>query len=90
MSPLCFFLTVPLIWSYCICYFGNEATIHYESINVSVYMCDWYLFPLKMQKCLPFMMIVAQKPIYIGSFGKTRCNRATFQRVSTIIYRFQL
>lgn len=76
-------LTAALVFSYLICFFGDEVTTHFEDVNESIYLCDWYLFPLIMQKSLPPMMILAQKSLYIGNFGPVHCTRDTFKNVST-------
>lgn len=80
-------LAAALVFSYFICFFGDEVTTHFAYVNESIYLCDWYLFPLKMQKSLPPMIILAQKPLYIGNFGPVHCTRDTFKKVSTgILY----
>lgn len=76
-----FYMNASLVWLYLICYFGSEVASHFQSIAVTIYQCDWYLFPLNMQKWLPMTLALAQKPIYICQFGQIHCTREIFKRV---------
>lgn len=69
-------------WLFVICYFGDEVTIHFDGVGNDVYQCNWYEFPLKMQKCMPMKITLAHKPVYIGSFVQIHCTREIFKRVS--------
>lgn len=42
----------------------------------------WYLFPTKIQRMLPMILIFTQQPIEIKCFGSVACDRATFKSVS--------
>lgn len=76
------FMLPALGWLYVKCYFGDEVTYHFGAIDESINQCTWYLFPLEMQQFLPMMIILAQKPVYVGEFGKIHCTRTTYKNVS--------
>lgn len=71
-----------------ICYFGDEVTTHFDAVNESINQCAWYSFPLKIQKNMPMMIRLAQKPVYIGTFAEIHCTRETFKTVK-FLHSFQ-
>lgn len=72
------------VWIFIICDVGNEVTTHFSSIDDAIYECAWYKLPLNLKKYIPFMMMIAQKPIYIQSMGYIRCTRETFRMVNEL------
>lgn len=79
------FVFVALPWLFVVCHFGDEVRIHFEALNESITQCVWYEFPLEMQKCMPMMIQMAQKPVFIGTFGEIHCTREVFKKVYSII-----
>lgn len=72
------------LWLYVFCYFGDKLTDRYACVGNQIYQFDWYLVPIDMQKCLPVILTVAQKNVYLrGSFG-AQCTRDTFKKVNNI------
>lgn len=63
------------------CYFGDEVTTGFETINESIYQCSWVEFPLDKQKILTILMINSQKSVYIESCMNIRCTRDMFKKV---------
>lgn len=55
-------------------------------IEIDDIMCqlDWYHFPYEVQKMLPTILIMTQKPFEIECFGDITCSRDTFKKVSLI------
>lgn len=68
-------------WLFVICYFGDEVTSHFDSINDAAYQCEWHSFNSKMQKHLQIMICTAQKAVYIGHFGQVHCTRGIYASV---------
>lgn len=66
---------------YIICEIGERASESFEEIADEIQALDWYLFPLKIQKILPAMMVVAQQLVPLECFGNIFCNRETFKNV---------
>lgn len=50
-------------------------------INDEVDQIDWNSYPMEIQRILPTIMIVTQKPIYVAFFGSITASRETFRRV---------
>lgn len=49
--------------------------------QIDVYMeCDWYLYPLRMQRILPIIILNSDE-IYIKGYGNIFLTRITLQRV---------
>lgn len=69
---------------FAVCELCQRATDSFVDIDDIIDEFDWYLFPIKVQKLLPTIMIMAQKPITIECFGSILCNRSTFKEVCLI------
>lgn len=78
--------TTLVSWSfvliYMACDFGEAITTQYTAIDYSICECDWYSFPLEIQKMLPMVMMSTQKAMIVQVFGKVACTRETFNRVN--------
>lgn len=68
-----------------ICEYGHRVTESYQEISDCLYECPWYEMPLKVKKCFPIMMAVAQRPIYIYGCLNIRCIRVTYRKVGIIL-----
>lgn len=73
-------------WAFIMVFFACEIAQRNsnatENIDYAVHRFDWYLFPLKLQRILPTVMMNTRRPIEIICFGSIACNRATFKKVS--------
>lgn len=70
-------MNIPLVF----CFNGDDVSTKFEEINVAFIECGFYQFPLNMQKLLPIMLMMIQKPVYIGGYMDTHCTRAAFKMV---------
>lgn len=64
------------------CYFGKMATESYENMADSLFKCNWYDLPTKLQKYIIIMIGNTQTPIYYHGFGLAVLNLLTFNKVS--------
>lgn len=64
------------------CEIGQRFTNSFEDIDNKVDQFSWNLFPIKIQRMLPTLMINLQQPFEIMCFGSTACIRETFKKVS--------
>lgn len=55
----------------------------FAEIDDMIDQFDWYLFPIEIQRILPIIITMAQKPITIECFGSISCNRDAFKKVSS-------
>lgn len=74
-------LVILTIYLSVLCFFGDEVNTQYENIQNEIYDCDWLEYPLKVQKLIPTILIVAEKPVYIQGFMNVRCTRESIRKV---------
>ena len=65
------------------CEFAQRGCNGLNKINDVIDQFDWYLFPHKINRILPMIIIIAQQKIAIKCFGSISCDRDTFKKVST-------
>lgn len=63
-----------------------KVTTEFENITYSAYAISWYLMPVEVQKKIPAMITVAQRPIYLRGLLNIECTHAFFQGVDKIEY----
>lgn len=66
------------------CEIGQRFTSEVEDISDMIDRFEWYSFPAEVQRMLPIIINVAQKPVEIECFGKIVCLRETFKSVSIV------
>lgn len=64
------------------CDFGERVSNAFEEIHDTIAQFEWYAFPVKMQKLLPVMFIVAEHEVSVEVFGNVSCTREIFKKVS--------
>lgn len=64
-----------------VCELSQRVTNAFEDLNDVIAEFNWYLFPSKLKKMLPTIMIVAQQPIEFECFGSISCSREAFKKV---------
>lgn len=78
-------LTVCGIWSVIIifaaCEIGERGIALFEKMENEINQFEWYLFPLRIQRMLPTILIVAQEQAIINCFGSIACTRQCFKEV---------
>lgn len=74
-------LNVVMMWLFIYCYFGDQMTSRFENIQSTLYLCQWYLLPNKLEKSIPMILRSSQKSIYLQGFGSNSCTRETFKKV---------
>lgn len=72
---------VSLILVFFLCELGQMVSDQYEFLNDEVSQCDWYSFPMEMQRFFMVFISFTQHPVLIQGFGNTRCVRDTFKNV---------
>lgn len=63
---------------------GQRINLAFKEIGEIISEFDWYLFPAKIQRMLPFIINYAQQSVDITCFGSAVCDRDTFKSVSAI------
>lgn len=65
------------------CEIGQRFTELFEEIDYDFERLNWYLFPYKIQRILPTILVGVQKPLVIGYFGVFEACREQFKKVSS-------
>lgn len=63
------------------CEMGERACEMFGAIDKTMDDIDWYLYPIEIQRMLPAIILVTQKPIYVELFGSITASRETFGNV---------
>ena len=73
-----------MFWSFVVmfiyCDFGERISCGFEAVHNGIEECDWYLFPIEMQKMLLIIM-AADEPIVLKGFANVVMTRETFKKV---------
>lgn len=72
-------------WSFLATFFlcecGERVMNQFDEFHDEIYQCNWYSFPIEIQKMLVIAMSISQQPAIIQGFGNLLCTRDTFKRV---------
>lgn len=63
------------------CEIGQNVSNAFKEIDDEIDRFHWYLFPAEIQKMLPILLSVTQRPINIEVFGSIACDRENFKKV---------
>lgn len=70
------------------CEFGERLGQLFVTVDDAIYQLDWYLFPAKIKRMLPTLIVNVQQPTEIECFGSISCCRDSFKQVSLALYSF--
>lgn len=74
-----------MVYGFCMCSFsceiGQRITDAFEPNEKILGELDWYSFPLELQRNLPIIWAVAQKPVALKCFGRIKCSRDSLKKV---------
>lgn len=90
-------------WSFIIIFFfcesGERLSGKFEAIDDELYECDWYLFPMEIQRMVLILLSGTHAPVLLRGFGNIVCTREAFKDVRfesykkkikmTFFYRFK-
>lgn len=69
------------------CELCEQAGYLFNEIDDIISQMDWYNFPDEIQKLLPTILNMAQKPFKIECFGSITCSRETFKKVRFVYWK---
>lgn len=64
------------------CMFGEMAKNQFNRFDEKLWQCDWYIFPMDVQKLLVTFMSCTQRPAILRGFAQTECTRNAFKTVN--------
>lgn len=88
--PNSFRISSVMAWLFSFCTFGNSWTVRFCQLDGMIFEGPWYLLPIDMQKKLPLMIMVAQKPVYMKRFAEFQCTREGILNFILIIFSSNL
>lgn len=65
-----------------ICEPSQQLSNAFEQITADIENLEWYLYSHEIQRMLPIVLLVSQRPIELECFGSIRASRKTFKKVS--------
>lgn len=72
-------------WAYIslflLCDIGENTADEFEKIDI-YHHCDWFKYPLTVQRTIPIVIINSQDSDAVEAFGNVSVNRDTFKKVS--------
>lgn len=63
------------------CEFGEMVGSAVDAFDAELCQCDWYEFPIEMQKLLATFMLSTQRSTVFRGYGDIPCNRNYFKKV---------
>lgn len=63
------------------CELCQKVTNGCEEFSDRIGQLKWYLFPIKIKRFLPIVILHAQQPTVFKCFGSIACDRDTFKQV---------
>ena len=63
------------------CEFGERVTHQFNQFNENFCNCDWFSFPIEMQRIYLLVLVGVQDPVIIRGYAHTVCTRDAFKRV---------
>lgn len=87
-----------LVWSFVaiflICEFGGMVTDRFEKFYDDLCQCNWYLYPMEIQRIYLIFMVNAQQPTMIQGFANIVCTREYYKKVHLFcvleLYEFEI
>lgn len=74
-------LFVVFAYLYMFCELGEKVSKQFEMFDDALSQCNWYAFPLKIQRILIIFMANSQDPAFLRGYGNILCTRETFKKV---------
>ena len=68
------------------CEFGERVTYQFEMFNHELDLCNWYLYPIEMQRMLIIVVANAQQSMFVRGYGNLACVRDAFKRVNILFF----
>lgn len=75
---------------FCSGLFGQRVTTELAKINESSYVISWYLMPVNVQKKIPAIMAIAQRPLYFRGYMNIQCTHEFFEKVNRSLSSWKL
>lgn len=66
---------------YLVCILGQRMTDQFDEFNDELHQCNWFTFPMGMQKMYAIFVHNAQQQMGLQGYGNLLCSRDTMKRV---------
>lgn len=71
-----------IITTFVVCEFGQQVNNAFGELNDLFDEFDWWAYPMEIQRIVPTVMVITQRPVTIHGFGNLPCIRQLFKKVS--------
>ncbi|XP_068625376.1 odorant receptor 4-like [Battus philenor] len=75
------FLSTTVVQIGVLCWYGQKLIDSSESISEAVYCCGWYNVPQRIKSSLLIILIRAQRPIYVTTYGFSIVSLESFSAI---------
>lgn len=70
-----------------VCNLGQNMTDQFDELSEELHQCNWYSFPLGLQKMYAILVHNAQQKMCLKGDGNLQCSRTTMQHVTLSEFR---
>lgn len=74
---------------FAMCEFGEMVRKQFEIFDMELCGCNWYTFPIELQKLLLAFLPCTQRLRTIQGYADTQCTRDAFKRVNSNFSNFK-
>lgn len=71
------------------CELGEMISKQYDEVDQQLFECNWYKFPVEIQRMLIIFTANTQQPVRILGYGNVLCTRDTLKKVN-FCYEFMM
>lgn len=68
--------------TFVLCELGEHVAQKFDTFNMELCQCNWYMFPIKIQRMFQIFITDTQKPKFIRTRGNILCTREVFKEVN--------
>ena len=68
------------------CEFGEQVMHQFNLYGETFCSCDWYLFPIEMQRIYSIALVGVQDPVIVQGYANTVCTRDAFKNVCFFVF----
>lgn len=81
INVVCYYISWIVTFDFVVCELGQWVTGRFETLSLELSLCNWYAFPIEMQRVYLNFLLDSQQPVEIQSYPGIVCSRDTFKKV---------
>lgn len=72
-----------------LCELGERLTDRFNQIENEIFQCNWYTYPMDIQRMLPIIISETQALFVLSGLGNIQCSREAFKNVIYLFTKFK-